>query len=111
MVAVAHLAVDADAHSKRLTRSLLALTLTNAEVRAANQNVESRVVETLEALVRAGQNSGEFRADVSPRLFVEFLGSVYFAALVGWAKTDAEEDLHQIVERTFALVWSGLRPL
>jgi AcrR family transcriptional regulator len=111
MVAVAHLAVDADAHSKRLMRSLLALALTNDEVRAANHNVESHVVETLEALVRAGQTSGEFRADVSPRLFVEFLCNVYFAALLGWAKTDGEEDLHQIVERTFSLVWSGLRPL
>jgi AcrR family transcriptional regulator len=110
LIAITHLGVDYDAHSKRLTRSLLALALTHDEIRAASQNVEHRVIEALEALVLAGQASGEFRADLPARAVVEYLTDVYFTTLLGWAKTDGDEELHFLVERTFELAWSGLRP-
>ncbi len=110
MVAIAHLVMDYDASSKRLVRNLLALSLTNDEVRTASRNVESRVIAVLEELIRAGQSSGEFRADLAPRLLVEYLTHVYSTILVAWVKTDVDEELHQVVERVFSLVWSGLRP-
>jgi AcrR family transcriptional regulator len=110
MISVAHLVMDTDAQNKRLTRSLLALSLTNDEIRKANQSVEEQVVEVLLELVRAGQAGGEFRADVPTRQLVEYLKDAYSGILIGWTKSDTNEDLHQLVERIFALVWSGLRP-
>jgi TetR/AcrR family transcriptional regulator, cholesterol catabolism regulator len=110
MVAITHLVVDTDAQCKRLARILLALSLTNDHIREASQSCQGRVVEVLAELVRAGQASGEFRADVGTRLLVEYLTDAYLTILIRWAKSDDAEDLHQVVERIFALVWSGLRP-
>jgi AcrR family transcriptional regulator len=110
MVAVSHHAAERDGRSRKLTRTLLALTMTNDAVRAAHLHVKDRFREIIREIVVAGQKSGELRDDRSADEVAEFLCGIYFLALTRWAHLENGESLHEIINSTFAIAWEGVRP-
>lgn len=104
MIATMHHVGDSDAHSKRLARNLLALGLVNDAVRAASLDVHQRVHDIAEHLVQEGQANGELRSDVSARVLGDYMRGVYLSVLYQWAETDADTDLHTLLDIHLSLV-------
>lgn len=109
MVAITHLMGEMDGMSKRLQRTLLSLALTNDVVRAASLSKRARVIEVGGKLVRAAQAGGELRADLPAEVLTDYLINIYFNALYAWSQSDSEESLHAVIDRTYALVWEGVK--
>ena len=108
IVMMTHLIAERDGRSKRFTRNQLALTLTNPYVRTASLNVRQRVIETGVELVQLGQLSGELRTDLPADALADYLINVYFNTLFSWAQSEADDSLHDAIERIYALVWEGI---
>ena len=104
-----HHVIEKDGRCKRLTRTLLALSLTNEAVRAACQSVRTRIIASLRALVEEGQASGELRNDLSADTITEFLANTYFGTLYRWAQSDSDDTLHDALERNYRVDWEGVR--
>jgi AcrR family transcriptional regulator len=104
MVATMHHMGDSDAHSKRLARNLLALGLVNDAVRAASLDVHERVCEIAEHLIQEGQANGELRADIPSRVLGDYMRGVYFSVLYQWAESDADTDLHAVLDTNLSIV-------
>jgi AcrR family transcriptional regulator len=110
LVAVAHRGAEREGKSRKMTRTLLALSMTNDAVRAAHLNVKERFRAIVREIVVAGQKTGELRDDRSAEELAEFLCGVYFMALTRWAHLEDGEDLHDIINSTFAIAWEGVCP-
>jgi AcrR family transcriptional regulator len=110
MVAVAHRGAEREGRSRKMTRTLLSLTMTNDAVRAAHLHVRERFQAILREIVVAGQEAGQLRDDHTAEELAEFLCGVYFMALTRWAQLENGEDLHDIINSTFAIAWEGVCP-
>lgn len=110
LVAVAHRGADREGRSRKMTRTLLALTMTNDAVRAAHLHVKDRFRAIIHEIVEVGQKTGELRDDRSAEEMAEFLCGVYFMALTRWAHLENGESLHDIINSTFAIAWEGVCP-
>lgn len=110
LVAVAHRGADREGRSRKMTRTLLALTMTNDAVRAAHLHVKDRFRSIIREIVDVGQKTGELRDDRSAEELAEFLCGVYFMALTRWAHLENGESLHDIINSTFAIAWEGVCP-
>jgi AcrR family transcriptional regulator len=108
--AITHLLSERNARSKRWARTMLALVLTNAAVRAAHLSVRRRALEMSSPLVRASQEANELRADLPAETIAEYMIDVYFHALYAWSQSEADDSLNAAIDRTYALVWEGLHP-
>ncbi len=108
IVAITHLAAERDAGSRRLTRTLLALSLTDPLVREASLRVQQRIIEIGTELIRIGQARGELRADLPAGYLADHLVQTYFQVLYCWAQSDSDESLHHALDRTYALIRDGL---
>jgi AcrR family transcriptional regulator len=108
MRAMIYMDIKREAYNKRLMRNLLALILTNAQVRAAHVSVMGRMAEALTDLMRAGQDCGELRSDYPPGVLTEYLMDVYFHTMHRWAQSETEETLPAALDRNFALAWEGI---
>jgi AcrR family transcriptional regulator len=110
LVAVAHRGAEREGRSRKMTRTLLALTMTNDDVRAAHLNVKERFRSIIREIVETGQKTGELRDDRSAEELSEFLCGTYFMALTRWAHLEDGESLHEIINSTFAIAWEGVCP-
>ena len=105
----AHRLAEIDGRSHRLTRTLFSLALTNDAARQANQRLGVEVGASANALMKLGQETGEFRADVDAAFLSEFMGRIYRSVLHDWALKDSEEPLEAALMRNFALAWDAIR--
>lgn len=108
MGTIMHLAAERDGKSKRLVRTLLALELTNPLVWQASMEVHGRVTGSILELLRAGQASGEFRADIPPEQLALHLKHAHMQTLFSWAMSEDETDLHTAFDRTYQLIFEGI---
>ena len=105
----AHKLAEIDGRNHRLARTLFSLSLTNDAVRQANQRIGEDVGASANALMRLGQETGEFRADVEAAALSEFIGRIYQSALYDWALKESGESLETALMQNFALAWEALR--
>ena len=110
MKAMAHRLGDRCGQSRKLARTLLALTLTNDKVREAHFNIRTKVIGTFREAVRAGQEVGQLRSDLTPDQLTEFLFGIYFLALCRWAMNETSETIHDAIDATYAIAWEGVCP-
>ncbi|MCS6777965.1 MAG: TetR/AcrR family transcriptional regulator [Chloroherpetonaceae bacterium] len=110
MRAVAHRLADRSGRSRNLTRTLIALTFTNEKVREAHINIRTKVIGTFREAVRAAQEAGQLRNDLTPEELTEFLFGIYFLALCRWAMGDAHATLHDVIDATYRVAWQGVCP-
>ena len=109
IILTAHKLAEVDGRNHRLARTLLSLALTNDAVRQANQRIGADVGESADALMRVGQETGEFRADIEPAALGEFIGRIYQSALYDWALKESGEPLEVALRQNFALAWEAIR--
>ncbi len=111
ILTVTHQVAARNGRSKRLTRSLLALSLTNEPVHRAQRALRTGVIEILRVLIETGQARGELRGDLPAVNLAEHMVGVYFHALYAWAQSDADDSLHDAIDRTYPLIWGGIRAI
>jgi TetR/AcrR family transcriptional regulator, cholesterol catabolism regulator len=104
-----HLLVEQHAkRDKRLTRTLLSLTLTNPIAQGASFLVKSRVKEIMTQVIRIGQERGELRQDVPNLALTEYMMSFYFYTLWRWASPETTEGLETLLDATYQLILEGV---
>src|SRR5205823_5950265 len=105
IVRVIHVLADRDTKTKNLTRALLALSLTNPEVRAACHKVTQDGRETGRLMIQQAQESGDIRSDLSADEVSNFIISAYFGVLRDWACDMTEsDDIHLELDRRLKLI-------
>ena len=107
MMAVLRLVTEQDPQHKRLTRTLLALALTNPEVRQADLSMRERMLEIVQGLVEEAQRGGELRADIDPRTVATHLFHTHFGVLAAWCQSDREDSLLEALRVAYRMVWEG----
>ena len=111
LVKVVHAVAESDTRTKNLTRALLALSLTNEEVRCACHRVTESGCEAGRHLIEEAQKAGEVRGDLTPDTVMRLITSIYFGVLRDWATDMTEtDDVHQEIDRRMKLIYEGLRP-
>jgi AcrR family transcriptional regulator len=111
IVKVVHVVAESDTRTKNLTRALLALALTNEEVRAACHRVTERGCEEGRHLIQQAQQAGELRNDISADELSRHIMSGYFGVLRDWAcDLTKSDDVHQELDKRMKLIYEGLRP-
>lgn len=109
MMSILHRCTEQRDKNRRLTRTLLALSLTNPDVRAANLFFRKRILEVIRGLVEEGQAQGELRRDLSADALAEHMYSAHISALYVWSQSEEENSLHEAIDRTYARLWDGVR--
>ena len=109
IIGIVHESAERRHKQKHFTRTLLALSLTNPQVRAANLEFRGRILDAIRGLIVEAQEHGEIRTDAPPDAFAVFMFSTYLGALYVWSQSDSDENLHEVIDRTYARVWSGIR--
>lgn len=109
IVLTAHKLAEVDGRNHRLARTLLSLSLTNDAVRQANQRLGADVEASANALMRIGQETGEFRADIEPARLSDAIGHLYQGALYDWALKESVEPLEIALMQNLALAWDAIR--
>ena len=107
--AVRKVAARSEGQSRRLSRTLLALSLTNDQVREESQNVSDKITSLIQEQIEKGQASGEFRTDFTAQSLTKLLCEAYFGAKYRWAVTDGAETFLETLDKTYALVWESVR--
>ncbi len=109
IVQIIHMLAERDSHSKLFVRTLMALCLTNEQVRAAKKKLDETGSELGVRLVSGAQASGAIRADVPADRLADCIIGVYLGTLFDWANSPAETGLHEELDFRFALLREGLR--
>src|SRR5687767_10400953 len=109
LVKVVHAVAESDTRTKNLTRALLALSLTNEEVRKACHRVTESGCDAGRYLIEEAQKAGEVRADLTPDTVMRLITSIYFGVLRDWATDMTEsDDVHLEIDRRMKLIYEGL---
>ena len=109
IIALVHEGAARRHKQKHFTRTMLSLSLTNAQVRTANVEFRSKILEVMCDLIEEAQASGEIRNDSTATDLAVFMFGTYLGVLYIWSQSDSEESLHQMIDRAYARVWSGIR--
>jgi hypothetical protein len=64
--------------------------------------------EVLEEVFRLGQERGEIRTDLDPADMALMFQQTMFGAIVLWS-VGSDSDLPKIIDRTFPVMWQGVR--
>lgn len=110
LATMTHRIAELDGRSKRLARTLISLTLTNPEVRAAQLRIKQQIREAVRGLIEIGQATGEFRNDLPADSLTDHMASIYFSTLFQWSLSETDESLPLLLGRAYRLFWEGLRP-
>ncbi len=108
MLRVFSLASDSPKESRRMTRTLLSLVLTNPKVRQAYETMMAEIGELVRGFVAEAQRQGEVRADMSEEQIVCHLHMVHLGALSYWAYSERPESIEEILHRSYRLLWEGV---
>lgn len=104
-----HLLIEQHAkRDKRLTRTLMSLTLTNPVAQEASFLIKSRVKEIMTQVIRIGQERGELRQDIQNLPLTEYMMSFYFYTLWRWASPENTEALETLLDTTYQLILEGV---
>ncbi len=104
-----HLLMEQHAkRDKRLTRTLMSLTLTNPIAQEASFLVKSRVKEIMTQVIGLGQERGELRQDLPAVMLTEYMMSFYFYTLWRWASPENTEPLEALLNTTYQLILEGV---
>ena len=107
--AALHLLMEQHAkRDKRLTRTLMSLTLTNPIAQEASFLVKSRVKEIMTQVIGVGQERGELRQDLPVLMLTEYMMSFYFYTLWRWASPETQEPLDTLLDTTYQLILEGV---
>jgi AcrR family transcriptional regulator len=109
IIALVHQSAERRHKEKHFTRTLLSLSLTNPQVRAANVEFRGRIIAVICGLIQEAQRSLEFRSDVPADTLAEFMFGTYLGALYMWSQSESGETLHDAIDRAYSRVWSGIR--
>ena len=109
MMAIVHRVTERRDKNKRLTRTLLALSLSNPAVRVANLLFRKRIIEVIRGLVEDAQANGELRMDLSADTLAEHMFSSHISALYVWSQSEDDSSLHEAIDRTYSRLWDGVR--
>jgi AcrR family transcriptional regulator len=109
IVAIVHESAERRVKEKHFTRTLLSLSLTNPQVRAANLEFRKRIIEVICGLIEEAQTHGELRNDLTADVLASFMFGTYLGALYMWSQSESDESLHLVIDKAFARVWSGIR--
>ena len=111
IVKVIHILAERDTQTKNLTRALLALSLTNPEVRTACHKTAESGKDAGRMMIEQAQAAGEIRGDLSPDEVANLIIGIYFGVLRDWACDMTEtDDVHFELDRRLKLIYEGLRP-
>lgn len=104
-----HLLIEQHANrDKRLTRTLMSLTLTNPDVQQASYLVKSRVRDIMTQVIRIGQERGELRQDLPNDLLTDHMMSLYFFTLWRWSTPENTVELQTLLNTTYELILEGV---
>lgn len=109
IISLVHESAERRHKEKHFTRTLLSLSLTNPQVRAANVEFRGRILDTIRGLIEDAQRHGEIRPDVPADTLAGFMFGTYLGALYMWCQSASDESLHEAIDRAYARVWSGIR--
>jgi AcrR family transcriptional regulator len=93
---------------KRLTRTLMSLTMTNLVVQESSSLVKSRVREIMTQVIRIGQERNELRQDLPNALLTDHMMSLYFFTLWRWSMPENNEELRTLIDITYQLLLEGV---
>ncbi len=105
-----HRLAQFEARSRKFTRTLIALTLTNDAVRQASLQVKAKSLAGSVEFIQMGQELGALRRDYPPEVIARFCRNVYFSTLADWSQSDADTDFIAMLDTNFALVRDALAP-
>jgi AcrR family transcriptional regulator len=108
MLRVFSLCDDGPKDNQRLTRTLLSLVLTNAEVRRAYQVMIQEIGNLTRGFIEEAQRSGEVRNDLSADQIVCHLHMVHLGAVSYWAYSESAESMEQMIHRSYHVLWEGV---
>jgi len=109
IISIVHESAERRHKEKHFTRTLLSLSLTNPQVRAANLESRRRVLDIMRGLIVEAQEHGELRSDVPADALADFMFGTYLGALYMWSQSESDERLHDVIDRAYARIWSGIR--
>lgn len=110
MVSMVHQVALRRNKNRRFTRTLLSLSLTNPDVRAASLKFRKSLIVVLSDIVEKAQHENELRSDIPAALLTEYLYSTHTGALFRWAESEDDESLHEMINRAYTSIWEGVRP-
>ncbi|HYL63321.1 MAG TPA: TetR/AcrR family transcriptional regulator [Candidatus Methylomirabilis sp.] len=92
-----------------IIRTLLQAYLSTTPVRAAMQDMQSRVHALHTEIVRLGQERGEIRKDLPATELAHVFRQTIFGTLLFWS-LHGDATLHERIDSAFNVLWSGLAP-
>ena len=109
MVALVRFIAEHSEKNQRLTRTILALSLTNPAVRETSIASKKQASGVIVQLIQEGLNRGELRPDFTPEEMAHILYGAHISTLLQWAQTESETTLSEAIDHTFAVLWRALR--
>jgi AcrR family transcriptional regulator len=92
-----------------IIRTLLQAYLSTTPVRAAMQDLQTRVHALHSEIVRLGQERGEIRKDLPATEIAHVFRQTTFGTLLIWS-LHGDATLHERIDSAFNVLWSGLAP-
>lgn len=108
MLRVFGLCSDSPKDNKRMTRTLLALVLTNVEVRRSYEIMMQEIGKLIRGFIEEAQRCGEVRADLTAEQIVSHLHMVHLGAVSYWAYSETPESMEEMLHRSYHLLWEGV---
>jgi AcrR family transcriptional regulator len=108
MLRVFSLSSDSPKDNQRMTRTLLSLVLTNAEVRKAYETMMHEIGSLIRGFIEEAQRAGEVRSDLTAEQIVCHLHMVHLGAVSYWAYSESSESMEQMLHRSYYVLWEGL---
>ena len=109
MVALVRFITEQSEKNQHLTRTILALSLTNPAVRETSIASKIQASGVIAQLIQEGLNRGELRTDFTPEEMAHILYSAHLSTLWQWAQTDSDKTLSEAIDHTYAMLWRALR--
>ena len=109
MVALVRFITEYSDKNQHLTRTVLALSLTNPAVRQTSLESKRQASAVITELIKEGLKRGELRTDFAPEEMAHILYSAHLSTLLLWAQAETEGSLSEAIDRTYAMLWRALR--
>lgn len=108
MLRVFTMCADSPKDNRRMTRTLLSLVLSNAEVRRAYETMIQEIGNLIHGFIEEAQRCGEVRADLTAAEIVCHLHMVHLGAVSFWAYSETSDSMDKMLHRSYHLLWSGV---
>lgn len=109
ILSVSRVGARAEGQCRNLSRTLLALSLKNDQVREASRNVRDKITSLIQEQIEKGQGTGEFRSDISSQSLTNLLCEAYFGVKFHWAVSDGHAAFEELLDEALSLIWQSVR--